>query len=240
MDGSRLIIYGLVILAIALLLGLMRWQNHTQTRPAGLEFEAVQPDPLPSLLQGQVTDYTTQLESLGCERLGDYRVTADIGVLPPTMLRVFQHSLQQYFAVLSQTLSDSGQSASLTCTIHSLLEDDWTIVTTNERPSSLTPLLHLPRLLWSSDPKALPSQLVEAHLSQREQVVLTLDLAVLADVPESDFLVKLKETAWRQKQRLRRQNLVTSFSQALYSKLRPQRHWLGDYPDAVKRHRQEL
>ena len=224
MDWGRIILYGLVAIAIGLLIVLIQWQQRLQAVPAGLEFEPLDPNTAPPRDPALEQD-TQALQTVGCTWIGDYHVTADVGQVSSPFIRLLHDRDRHYFVTLTPT---GARPSSIECSVISLITEDWLVKTTNAPPKPITAQGHLPRQLWTAHPQATPVELVNSHLQQRQQVTSRLNLPVL-EVSEADFWIKIKETTWRQKQRIKRQNLILSFWNSVAFKVRPQTQWLGDY-----------
>ena len=226
---SQWLIYGLVAIAILVLLAIMRWQKTMQAVPAGLEIDPIQsPNDVPLVNLERLTPYNQAFQDLGCIPHMDGQLTAAVGEFAPSFARLLQHPAQHYWVILAQALPSGTTSHTPTCTLLSLLSDDWLILTTSERPTLLTPQIQLDHQPWISRPSASPTQLVEMHLQLRSQVASKLNLAVANQVTPDEIWTRLKERAWRQKQIAKRQNPAISFFKMLPALVQPQDEWLGD------------
>lgn len=227
---GRGLIYGLIAIAVVILLAAMRWQKSMQAVPAGLEVEPItSANDIPLLSLERLTPYNQELQELGCIPGMDGQLSATVGNFEPTFVRLFQQPEQRYWVLLTQAIPTDRQSHAPNCTILSLLNDDWLILTTTERPTLMTPQIQLDHQLWLSRPSAPPTQLIETHLKLRSQVVADLNLTVQEQATADDVWIRLKERAWRQKQMAKRQNSLVSLFKMLPTLLKPQFEWLGDY-----------
>jgi hypothetical protein len=227
--NSRWVIYGIVAIAIVLLVLMMRWQRSLQSVPAGLEVEPITAGEMPRLNQDSLSALTGKIETIGCIPVADGHLTADVGDLPPTFVRLFHQPQADFYLLLSQQLPIGHSPRPWICTLISVLDEGWMILTTDQSPDRKTNLLQLDQHLWSSHPGAAPEQLMQFHQQLRSQVVKTLRVPVLTDLTPNGLWIKLKERAWRQKQIAKRQNMVTSFLKTLSSSIKPRYEWLGAY-----------
>ena len=227
---DRWLIYGLVAIAVLVLLAIMRWQKTMQAVPAGLEVEPIHAqDDIPLLNLDRLIPYSQKFQDLGCVHRMDGQLSATVGEFTPSFVRLLQHPEHRYWVLLIQALPSESTSHIPTCTILSLLNDDWLILTTTERPTLITPQIQLDHQPWLSRPSAAPTQLIEMHIQLRSQLISDLNLTVQDKATPEDVWIRLKERAWRQKQIAKRQNPAVSFLKLLPTLLKPQSDWLGDY-----------
>ena len=141
---SQWLIYGLVAIAILVLLAIMRWQKTMQAVPAGLEIDPIQSaNDVPLANLERLTPYNQAFQDLGCIPHMDGQLTATVGEFAPSFVRLLQHPEQHYWVLLTQALPSGTTSPTPTCTLLSLLNDDWLILTTSERPTLVTPQIQL-------------------------------------------------------------------------------------------------
>ena len=230
---TQLTIWIGVAIAIGFLVGLARWQAHIQSVPAGLEFQPAQPEDFPQLQQIQLDQYTNEITSLGFSQIADYAAVAELGKLSPTFIRLFQNPGHCCHAVIRQSFPEKGKPTPWQWSIASFLEEDWILVTTNEPPNYLPPLIHLAHHILNFRPNSTPTDLFQFHLAQRKPITAALNVETLRNLSTEAILIKIKERAWRHKQIIKRQNVVLSFVKAIWFTLRPQYVLFGDYSKAI-------
>jgi hypothetical protein len=182
---------------------------------------------------------TAALEGLHFVRLQDYTIRAHGGKYPAGFARLFHSPGLHCYAELNQIRSLSIPT-DVECTILSQLQDDWSISTTTRLPSPGTWTLRKPRSVWTAHPMMQPDQLLQAHLSWRENMVYYLGVQVEPETSFEAYEQRELETWKRNRQILRRKPMILIvLEQALFS-MSPKMQWSGDYPKAAAKRSKAL
>lgn len=199
--------------------------------PQNFQFLPTTPDQFPGLDVEALRRYTEAFESLGFVRLRDYTLADDSVKLVATSFgRLFANRERGCFAEVGQVFPKGKKPMPMGCMLGSLMEDGWSLATTDRQPQAISYMMRRPRSLWTSHPKGRPTELMHYHLERRRQMAYELGVKVIEDVSaETFFAHERRESADRQ-QALKRRNLAIGLAEAGMFKLKPKHEWMGEYP----------
>ncbi len=199
--------------------------------PQNFQFLPTTPDQFPRLDTEALRRYTERFESLGFVHLRDYTLADDRVTLAASSFgRLFANRERGCFAEVGQVFPNGKKTMPMGCVVASLMEDGWSLATTDRKPQALVYLMRRPRALWTSRPLSKPAELMHHHLDRRRQIAHELGVKVIEDVSaETFFAHERRESADRQ-QALKSRNLAIGLAQAAAFKLKPKYEWMGEYP----------
>jgi hypothetical protein len=141
------------------------------------EFLPTTPDDYPDLDRSALRYYTQAFEALGFVHALDYRVESDVRV-GTGFARLFFHPQHLCLVEINQVFSKKRGPHEMRCMIGSILEDGWSLSTTDRTLSPLTYVWRRPRSLWSTHTHKKPAELLEEHLRRRSQLIERTRVAV--------------------------------------------------------------
>lgn len=199
--------------------------------PDKLVFEPIQLEALPHVDIEALNAYTRNLEALGFTKLYDSQLAGSVSCVT----RLFSHLEHRCFADVSQLVGQMPMS----CSVISTLEQDWTLSTTDRSTDQISAtayaFLRQPRSLGVYKPGAETQQLLQSHLTFRQQMTADLHLQVLPDVSLEAFLEIGQRGRTGQKQALWRKSILLGLVERLLFSLNPKTEWLGEYADLAAR-----
>lgn len=181
---------------------------------------------------------TRELESLGFERVTDFKVEGN-RPLPPGFARLLVNREHRCRAELHQVFPQTISAAPtlLTCAISSVLcgqetspEFHWSLETSNgarHAGSGIAWAMRHPRRLWSRHPGSMPSQVLAHHLECRSRVASDLRLTVCTDLSWEGYCEQGQRALNVQCRRLLLKSGVIIWLENLFCKNKTE--WWGDY-----------
>jgi len=176
--------------------------------------------------------YTEQLEGLGFIKVVDYKLETANG-----LSRLFSHSQHSCFADVFQIIPVGKEPTPVFCTIHSALEDGWTLSTTIVQPDGIKTMWRNPKSLWTYHPNATSAELLQIHLERRQQIVDDLQVHPLTDLSWEFYFIQQQKGTVQRRETLQRKNIVIALIEATLFEMNPQSEWMGDYPKLAARNR---
>ncbi|HEY7315278.1 MAG TPA: hypothetical protein VH643_38460 [Gemmataceae bacterium] len=130
-------------------------------------------------------------------------------------------------STMSQLFPAVGRAGPMRCVISSLLEDGWTVSTSDREPSNWSYIMRRPKAVWTSKPGKGPQELLQEHLELREQTTRDLRVQVRTeDTAEAYFEQEKKAADQRKKVVQRRFALAIVLDLCLFDK-NPKYQWQG-------------
>gem|GEM_PF-1423804 len=203
--------------------------------PQNFQFLPATPDQFPALDAESLRRYTEAFESLGFVRLRDYTMADDSMTFATSFGRLFANRERGCFAEVGQVFPKGKKPMPMGCMIGSLMEDGWSLATTDRQPQALSYMMRRPRALWTSHPRSRPTELMHLHLERRRQIAYELGVKVIEDVSAENFFAHERREAADRQQALKRRNLAVGLSEAAAFKLKPKHEWMGEYPNVAAR-----
>lgn len=188
----------------------------------------VNPQDCPWLDYETLAQLSMALEAIYFVPLRDFTMQAETGQLPKGFARLFHNPNLHCYAEVNHI--PSSPHAGVECTISSKLEDGWWLSTTTRIPFAGLWSLRKPKSVWTSHPLMNPSQLMQAHLAWRENMVHDLGVEVMPETSFEAYEQRELETHKVNRGILRRKPMVVlMMEQALFS-VSPKMEWRGEYP----------
>jgi hypothetical protein len=182
-------------------------------------------DEVPSLDWRPLEQYTFELESLGFDRLMDYKPS---NLSRPGLGRLFAHKEERCFAEVNQI---SGLPT--VCVISSVFTDKWALSNLNHQFTGffggLMYMRRRKRSLWIAQPDRRPAELLNNHRERRAQIMSDLEIETLPDLSAASYFDREK---WEAKQRLhilKTKWIVFGLIEAVIFAIAPKSEWMGDY-----------
>ncbi|BAZ49090.1 hypothetical protein NIES4103_17010 [Nostoc sp. NIES-4103] len=210
-----------------------------QSIPNEWQFKVAVLADYPQLDLSWLQQQTTNLESLGFVQLMDYNVDSGNG-----FARCFAHPQEYCFAEIGQIFQKNGEAIAINSSIFSLLEQDWIVAVINREVNQNDAIPYMWRHskhVRTFDPNIHLNELLQNHLSFRQQILNDLGINLATDVSWQTYKNIERQATILRKQSFRRKNLLLAMLEATLFEIKPKSEWLGDYPkEAVKRRRSHL
>lgn len=228
------------ILALAALLVRSAKQALVKAMPSGWEFIPARPEQFAWLDHSQLGRWTVELESLGFEKLGDITATTDKENVMKGFARIMAHPQHYCYAEMNQGHRSRGESPPLKCAIESLLDDNWSLATTNRRPTESIWLLRRMQNVWSTHLESSPTDLLKTHLETRNQMEEQLGIDVRREVSLDTYIARETEYAEKSRELIIRKPMLMILAESMLFHRNPQTEWRGAWAaEAKKRSRRE-
>ncbi len=220
-------------LLLLLLWFLLSWMKRVLLRSGAEEIALVPANPMDYqwLNQQELGQLTDILEASYFVHLKDFTVHAKDGRLPETFARIFHNPNLHCYAEVNQVHSALTEGLSLT--VSSRLDDGWSLSTTTRVPFAGLWVLRKPKAVWTSHPTMTPEQLLQSHLSWRENMVCRLGCKPVTDTSFEAYEQKELDMHNLNRQLVRRKSMLMILIDQLIFSMSPKMQWMGDYPRAA-------
>lgn len=198
------IILGIVAIA-AILLGLKHF--FLLSIPASVSFVSATVEEFPEANINDFTFLTSSLESLGFTQISQHRLQLDGRTPSPVFIRLFANSQLRCFAEAYQIFPKHTQPTAVRFTITSIFDQGCEYDTINHNLDSVPSIvLSAPNSLWSCHPDLSPSELLQVHLQERQQIMQERRLDLTADLTTETFLASANRAASEQAEALKQRS----------------------------------
>lgn len=201
--------------------------------PTEFRCSPTHPEEYPQLDLGLLIQYTEGVRSLNFVHIIDYKLDTVNG-----LSRLFSHSQHYCFADIFQVYSRANiKQMPMVCTIHSAMEQGWSLSTTNLKPNGLSHTWRNPKSLWSYHPSATPDKLLQAHRERRQQIQENLKVSIVTDLSWEFYFTQQERNAIKRREIFERKNIFIALIEATLFEMNPLSEWMGEYQRAIrKRH----
>ncbi len=199
----------------------------TRTMSGDWEGEPIKLEDLGHLDLSGLFRQSQDLESLGFVQLQDYQLNSG-----RSFARCLVHPQHHCFAEVGQIFRPDGKLLVVQTAISSALSEGWTLSMVNRGPlptDSFTCLWRHPKRLVRLCPNHTMSELLQSHLSLRQQMVLDLGIMVQPDTSWDAYITQQKESALYRKRSVSKRNFLLGMIAVTRFELSPQFEWLGAY-----------
>ncbi|MBE9116282.1 hypothetical protein IQ249_10275 [Lusitaniella coriacea LEGE 07157] len=203
------------------------------------QFFLSQPEEFSQLDSEQLTQYTTELETLGFTKIFDCKLQRNVEFSNSVFVfifgRIFTHPQLHCFAAIDQMFSSGEAQSRMERSIVSDLADNWILSNSTRKIASIWYVARRPRVLWIFCPDSTPQEILESHIEKRQEMIDVLGVQPQKDF-SWDFFVEREEKSRIETKRVwKRKNLILGLIEATLFELNPPSEWMGDYKRIAKR-----
>lgn len=196
--------------------------------PHMLKFRPTRPENFEELDVASLREGTEEVEDLGFEHLLDYTVKSDVDG-GTGFGRLFVDRENHVLAELNQVFHPNVPDIPLRCVFISLLEDGWSLSTTNRAPSKESWILRRPRAPWRSLPdEENLGRLLKTHLKARQRLLEEMDLAVEEELDEQLYFEREKEANRERNEIIRGRWAIALYVDMWLYSTNPKFEWVGE------------
>jgi hypothetical protein len=211
--------------------------------PTSYTFPPATPAQFPLLDTAALDRYTKEFESMGFVRLLDFSLVSNAPNPVPSFCRLFAHARHHCFGEVSQLFPRGKSPLPLKCSIHSVLQDGWSLAFSDRKPQAAGSLLRRKKALGICMPETSTSELLHSFLQMREQICQDLGISPMKDDSLEAYIAKTQLAATDMRDAVQQKNFATALSHVYYRKFsllktREEYSWLGDYPKEAARRKQ--
>jgi hypothetical protein len=256
--------WAVLIPVALILLGILLYKPFLlKFMPDRLRFQTVDLNRVTRLDQRSLKYYSDQFHALGFSYLGDLTNTSGIAAfnqhnlgmgesigapipspttpvqnnfeLVPGFTRVWYHPQYGCMAEAYQFFPPKGQPVpKMAITIFSQMTDRWEIITSNRRPEAIPWIMRRPRGIRTTHRDGTAAQLLQAHLSLREQLQAEKHVSVVPQTRLEDYVDQERRSFAQYKGTLGDRNSIVVALEAFAFNFAPKSQWLGEWRGAQR------
>jgi hypothetical protein len=115
------------------------------------------------------------------------------------------------------------------CMIGSLLDDDWSLTTSDRQLNPISYAWRRPRSLWSYDTVKTPRQLFAEHLKRRQRMIECLHIGIQTNLNADAYFEYERKTHAARKAILASKTYAAIRAEMAAFEDTPMSEWLGDF-----------
>jgi hypothetical protein len=183
----------------------------------------------------KLSKLTAVYEDLGFDKVMDYKPVMDVDNGITGFARLMWNAQESCYAEINQGFFADGSPVPMRSVVMSVLDDRWTVSTTDREPNAENYIMRRPKAPWESRPDDEPEQLLEAHLKLRKRMVRDLEIDVLSDGSADTYFESEQKAVDERKQAVRRRWAFGLLYEMWTFDSSPKYKWLGSYAKKAKR-----
>lgn len=175
-----------------------------------------------------IRQYMQELENQSFVYFRDVKLAPGrVGSL--SFARLYSHPEHHCLAEVFQVFYPGQEPSSVTLSIHSYFDNERTFSSTQSKPNGFSYMWRNNHSLWRYYPSAMPAQLLQYHLRDRQEIMEKLRVGLVPVTSWEFYEEEQQQSAKIRRQTFKRKNIFLSLIEATLFEIKPASQWLGDY-----------